>query len=527
MTDGTLPAQALEAAREARSRGDLEAGLAHALRARELAALPADRAIAGHLACFFHLRLGQLADVIALGESVAAALDVVGAAAERSEVLRWLTLAAVELGRFDVALRAADLGFRAAMQANDANERALAFGALGACYERMGDSWQAERLMLDGLAQAEAAGAVYQQAVSLNNLGSVCIGEHYAALGVNDAAARDALRRGEAYLRRASGLVGQLTEPILAVLVEGNLGEVLLHQGHLDEARSLLDSALAACRRYGYAAYATRIRCSQGELQLACGQPAQALEGLQGLIDEATEGLPQSTALRVHHGLYRASKVLGRLEQALHHLERYDGLQRERAMRQLKAQSELLVTRLEVERLHQDAQAERARSAELAQHANHDPLTGLGNRRHLDHFLPGLLAHAREHLQPLSLALLDIDWFKQINDSHGHLVGDRVLIEFAQMLRDNTRHGDLLARIGGEEFLIVLPDTPLPRALEVCERLRERVAARDWSGIAPGLSMTTSIGVAQTPPMEQSALFGLADSALYRAKRAGRNRVAF
>ena len=105
-------------------------------------------------------------------------------------------------------------------------------------------------------------------------------------------------------------------------------------------------------------------------------------------------------------------------------------------------------------------------------------------------------------------------------------MGDKVLIEVAQKLRENTRSSDVLARIGGEEFLIVFGDMPISQALEICERLRLRVAAHDWESVSPGLSATLSVGVAHAPPYDMATLFDQADRAMYRAKHGGRNQVA-
>jgi diguanylate cyclase (GGDEF)-like protein len=139
--------------------------------------------------------------------------------------------------------------------------------------------------------------------------------------------------------------------------------------------------------------------------------------------------------------------------------------------------------------------------------------------------LPRLLAEAEAARSPLALAMLDLDHFKQINDRFGHLVGDQVLVTVAQMLRERLRGTDLLARTGGEEFLAVLPDATPARAREVCERIRAHMEAHDWSGIAPGLKVTVSIGLASSPPCEEAVLMARADAALYRAKAGGRNRI--
>ncbi|WP_088285238.1 GGDEF domain-containing protein [Ideonella sp. A 288] len=525
MSATILATTALDTARLARTQGDLPAGLAAALQALTQETGAAERAEAGHLACFFHYRLGQLDAMLALGRTVAGQLETLGRIEERVELLRWMAIGGAETGRFDLALQSADQAYRLAQLQDDAGQRAMALNALAACFERMGDPWQGERLMVDALAQAEADGGVYPRMVTLNNLCGLTIGAYHMLRGVADDEARAALERAHGYAERALALAQPAGEPFFLVFVHGNLGEVLLHLGLLDEAGRLLDQALRDAIDKGFTAQAWRIRCTKAEEHLARGRPAEARALLLELIAEGGTQVPQATALRLHHGLYLACRTLELPIEALQHFERYEHLLRQRAASQLRAQSELLVTRLEVERAHFEAQTERARAAEMARHANHDALTGLGNRRHVESHLPALLARAHERQQSLALVVVDIDHFKLTNDRHGHLCGDRVLVMLAQMLRENTRAADLLARIGGEEFLIVLPDTEFARAIEVCERLRERVAGHDWDTLSPGLSVTVSVGLAQTPPYDQDGLFELADRALYRAKQAGRNRV--
>jgi diguanylate cyclase (GGDEF)-like protein len=156
-----------------------------------------------------------------------------------------------------------------------------------------------------------------------------------------------------------------------------------------------------------------------------------------------------------------------------------------------------------------------------------DGLTGLQNRRWLDAVLPRWIERHARSGRPLSLALADLDHFKDVNDRHGHPTGDRALAGVAEALRSALRQTDRIARYGGEEFAILLPDTDLERGKATCERLCERVAETEVRG-ARGEALprlTISIGVAQwSHGLDGAALIGAADSALYRAKRAGRNR---
>ena len=155
--------------------------------------------------------------------------------------------------------------------------------------------------------------------------------------------------------------------------------------------------------------------------------------------------------------------------------------------------------------------------------ATTDPLTGLPNRRALDDCLKAALAAAHRHAESVSVALIDVDHFKRINDRCGHAVGDRVLVQLGHRLAADLRATDRLGRWGGEEFLLVSGHTPLPAALELAERLRASVAG---FGFGHGEPVTVSIGVAQVRQGDDvDALLARADEALYRAKDAGRDRV--
>lgn len=167
--------------------------------------------------------------------------------------------------------------------------------------------------------------------------------------------------------------------------------------------------------------------------------------------------------------------------------------------------------------------------AELHDHAVRDGLTGLYNRRHATSVLAEeFMRSQRVEGSRLVLAIIDIDWFKQINDRIGHLAGDAVLIQLARVLSDALRAGDTLARIGGEEFALIMPDTSLEEAHQACDRLRQRVAEQEIR-IDSGerIDVTVSIGLAETGPEmnDYRALLGEADARLYDAKTSGRNSV--
>ncbi|MBB6064032.1 diguanylate cyclase (GGDEF)-like protein [Pseudoxanthomonas broegbernensis] len=162
----------------------------------------------------------------------------------------------------------------------------------------------------------------------------------------------------------------------------------------------------------------------------------------------------------------------------------------------------------------------------LERHAYQDALTGLPNRRAFEEVATRQLAQASAGGAPLALAILDIDHFKRINDERSHAVGDEVLRDFARVIRQACRPEDFLARTGGEEFVLLLPGVELPRAREVCERVRRAVERSGLERTAQGLAVTVSVGVAERAGAHGlDVLMQAADQALYRAKRLGRNRV--
>ena len=159
-----------------------------------------------------------------------------------------------------------------------------------------------------------------------------------------------------------------------------------------------------------------------------------------------------------------------------------------------------------------------------------DNLTGLHNRNYLETHLDNLVRRVRGEGKPVAVLFLDIAFFKVINDTHGHLVGDKVLAEFGQRIARNVRGLDLASRYGGEEFVVTMPDTDLEVAKSVAERLRSQIADEPFV-VAPGgaaISVTVSIGVAATEGAQEEGkeLLGRADRALIDAKRSGRNRIA-
>lgn len=167
----------------------------------------------------------------------------------------------------------------------------------------------------------------------------------------------------------------------------------------------------------------------------------------------------------------------------------------------------------------------RSRAEALERLAFFDGLTGIANRRFLDRQLEALISGSRRHGRPLAVALVDADRFKRINDSRGHAVGDEVLSEVARRLGARLRTEDHIGRFGGEEFLVLLPDTGADDAAAVAESLRAEVSSRPVVVEGGEVDVTVSMGWAVWEGDTAHALVARADAALYRAKAEGRNRV--
>ncbi len=158
-----------------------------------------------------------------------------------------------------------------------------------------------------------------------------------------------------------------------------------------------------------------------------------------------------------------------------------------------------------------------------------DALTGVYNRRFFDEMIEKQIALAKRHNESLSILIIDLDYFKKVNDTYGHIAGDYLLREITGVMRYHTRSSDILARYGGEEFIIIMPMITKAHAVEKAGGIRQHVESHDFNTIVAGKSIrvTVSIGVATYPEhgIKSDILIHAADSALYKAKRAGRNRV--
>ncbi|HWC79102.1 MAG TPA: GGDEF domain-containing protein [Pseudonocardiaceae bacterium] len=243
----------------------------------------------------------------------------------------------------------------------------------------------------------------------------------------------------------------------------------------------------------------------------------------------ATDPAGQSDSaklVRLHESIASLLAARGEFRQAYHHMRSALDLVYTGAPEQLPIPEQF---RREVDRLRRE-------HAEAREQSIRDSLTASYNRRYLDQRLTALLAADTGSAGGLGVALVDLDWFKQVNDRFGHLLGDRVLQRVVELLSDGLPEAGFCARYGGEEFVLVLPGLEMPAALAVAEAARAKVECYLWSQLAPGLRVTVSVGLAYEPagppparraPTSAEQQLLRADSLLYAAKQSGRNAVAY
>jgi diguanylate cyclase (GGDEF)-like protein len=407
------------------------------------------------------------------------------------------------------------------------------------------------------LARHERAGRRSEVATERFNLGATLESKHAYAQALDQ-------------YHRALVLYEALGDAASVAETQRVVGATLVKQGHPAEALPWIDRSLAWFRRAASADDVARVRLTRAIALRAAGRPSRALMDLDASRSHFDAGGNRRFLVRIDEERALAYADLGNWRSAYDALRLQFDAQREidRALAadrttQLRVQfdaerTEQLNRSLRSENASRGAALEAAarerrlqgqvivlgillvlllaalaarqlvKGRKLRVLAMTDDLTGLPNRRSIDAFLRDRVRSARRGGATLAGVAIDVDHFTRINDAHGHDAGDRVLARVARRVESVLRSEDRLGRVGGEEFLLVLPGTSAETAVDIAEKAREAVAGSGFDDIAQGLAVTISLGVAalEDGGGDGAGLSKRADAAMYRAKREGRNRVA-
>ena len=381
----------------------------------------------------------------------------------------------------------------------------------------------------------------YTHALVLNN-----IGRTYMKL-------KDAPKALE-YSSESLTMMEQLGDRLGASYTLDDLGLTYLQMGELDEAARCFKESLAVKEEVGDKKGEAETRIHLGRLYTRQGNPELAIKSLAVGLDKAQEIAAKPEIYKAHEALAEAYKQDRQFSRACEHLERYVAAKAEVFNETTDSRLQGLRVQFEVEQAKKQKEIYRLKNVELteavntlhaltislkkaneakgpllerlARQVNEDALTGLYNRRYIDQKLAQEFERARRVGTTMSVMLCDLDNFKQVNDTFSHQVGDKILVQIAEILRLKVRQVDTVARYGGEEFIVLLPETKPTAASQIGKRIRKAVEVYAWDNIAPELAVTLSIGVAGDPTLPSyEKLVSLADDKLYKAKRSGKNKV--
>ncbi|NIZ90757.1 tetratricopeptide repeat-containing diguanylate cyclase [Kineococcus rubinsiae] len=519
------PAERLDAlvasSEHARTQGAYSEGRRLAERAADLAAALGDDARLAHalrLVCNQAVRLGDHEAAARAGRRAVAVSERTGDVAGHVDGLNLLALTYLELGLFDEALTAMETAMAAVVTLDDHELRSGTFNRAGTVRSSLGDFTAAAEMFDRAEVELRAAG------VRATPETEFCLLTNTTDLVIQNAHGGGAvpvadLWAGVDRAARALALAEASGNPYRVAMSHLNAGALLVH---LDDAAAedRFAAAVRISREHGYRSLELGVLEARAVGAQRRQDHRAALAVLAEVVALAEETHESSIALRAHRMASVSWEEVGDFRRALESYRRYHELEAAARVQTAEVRARLLGVGEELHQLRHEA-------AELERHALQDALTGLGNRRHFDAAVPGLLAAAAPGEQ-LCVALLDLDHFKAVNDTFGHSTGDVVLQALGALLRESVRCGDVLVRLGGEEFAVVsvLPEPAL--AAQLAEVCRARVEAHDWDAVASGLRVTASIGVVTADaPLRGTVgdLVATADRLLYAAKAAGRNRV--
>lgn len=398
--------------------------------------------------------------------------------------------------------------------------------SLGAIYGERGDYEASLDALQRALNYKKDAEISILQATALNNIAMIYLSMHR-------------LDQAMDYATRCLEIIKQLDLNEMEAVCLDTLGQIAMARKEYSLAESYFKESIAYDQRIGVKD--EEIWLSLGRLYIEQNRMDEAASLLMNMLESVEKKGIHRWAYRLHELLSKIYETRGDYPQALEQYRMYhEAMSRvvnedtQRSMDNLSVLHKVETSRIDGEiyrlknkALNREISARRMDVAHMEVLATTDALTGLYNRRHFLTLSNFSLEEAHKSHHPLTVLWMDIDNFKLVNDRHGHLAGDLVLKEVSKVIQTSLRSGDLLSRFGGEEFVALLPDTPLMAAKNVAERINKSVAASILRVDEQDIWVTLSIGAAAmlTPDEELESLLNRADQTQYAAKRAGKNRV--
>ncbi|MBN2045079.1 MAG: GGDEF domain-containing protein [Anaerolineales bacterium] len=444
--------------------------------------------------------------------------------------LNIIGLAHAHLGTYAEALENFQQALNAANQMDDSWLKSRVLNNLGFLYLRMEDFSRALDYLNQSYSLMTNGKTTQVEASLLENLSIA-----YLNLGEYE----KALNFGQQSIQQYQGD----NNPRGEATALNRVGEIYFLMGLADQALTHFQDSLEICEGIEYHPGAAQAHTLIGELAFQQGKNSTALRELLQALDYSEDGLNQKRVSEVHFLVSQVYQQSGSYKEALAHFKQYHKIKEavfdqdiatrikslELIHRLQETQQDREEFRLENAALLREIEERTKIQAELERMVTLDPLTELKNRRHFFELIRQEMNRSRRYNQPLSLIMLDIDHFKSVNDEFGHLVGDRVIVEVAKKINKTLRRVDVACRYGGEEFAVLLPETPLNQAVMVADRLWRIISKQPTVSSELKISITVSIGVASLEKgeiMSPDALLDRADQALYIAKKNGRNQVA-
>jgi diguanylate cyclase (GGDEF)-like protein len=451
--------------------------------------------------------------------------------------LTWVGSALMQMSCYQEAFEKLYAALELFQQVGKQHLSGRALNYIAIMHEELGDFEQAFRFYDRSLEMVRLQGDPEMEGRVLAN-----VGEAYVTLKHNERALN--------YLDQASNILRPLGAHALYGWCRLAMARLQMNLGDNTRALEIFKEALEAAEKGGAKRTLAEALTGYGVLCARMGDYQEAQKHMYRALQLADEAQVNRERYRINEALAEVHEQFGDYQRALKHYQEFHRVRADVFDELAKAKITSLTSQFEWEKALQAQEISHLRNVELARayeelkglHVRleeqarelqelsiRDDLTSAFNRRYLDQRLADEFVRSRRYNSPLTIAMWDVDGFKEINDRMSHAVGDTVLRRLVEIVGERIRQSDILVRYGGEEFVVVFLETTLPEAIVAAEKIRAAVQEYDWSQLHPDLhEVTVSLGVASDVALKNwGELLVTADANLYRAKVSGKNRVCY